>query len=268
LKVELLSDHEFHQIQVWLHRRAGITLSPVKKSLVAARLFNRLKHHKLTNYGDYFLLIMNNDNTEEAQVALDLLTVNDTCFFREPKHFDFLRTNVLPNVRPGEMFRIWSAASSSGEEPFSLAMTLADALHDDPWEIIGSDISSQVLMTARAGYYGLTRARTIPATTFSKYCIAGMGSQESNFRIDQNLRERVHFMQINLNEEIPNIGDFDVVFLRNVMKCFDGETKRYVVARILPFLKPGGHLIVNYSESLDRTYASLKQVANSIYQKI
>src|SRR5690606_24189528 len=133
------------------------------------RLFKRLKHHQLNSYGDYFQLIMSNGATAELQIAIDLLTTNETYFFREPKHFDFIRDSILPQALPAKTFRIWSAASSSGEECYSLAMVLADNLGTTPWEILGSDISTHVLRIANAGHYPLARARTIPQVLLSKY---------------------------------------------------------------------------------------------------
>jgi chemotaxis protein methyltransferase CheR len=136
-----LQDREFEQFREWLYRVAGISLSPAKKALVAGRLFKRLKHLHIDSYGDYFAWIMAPHNAPELQLALDLLTTNETYFFREPKHFEFLERQVLPHVAPGRTFRLWSAASSSGEEPYSLAMTLAEHLGASPWEIVGSAIT-------------------------------------------------------------------------------------------------------------------------------
>ncbi|WP_338477372.1 protein-glutamate O-methyltransferase CheR [Pseudomonas trivialis] len=262
-----LDDREFGQFQSWLYRAAGINLSPAKKALVAGRLFKRLKHYELESYGEYFKLIMSDQRKGELQVALDLLTTNETYFFREPKHFDFLRQQVLPKAAPGKLFRVWSAASSSGEEPYSLAMTLAEGLGTTPWEVIGSDISTQVLAKARSGHYAMERAGTLPQPLLSKYCLKGIGRQEGTFLIDKRLRSRVNFVQVNLNEPLPGLGEFDVIFLRNVMIYFDQQTKSQVVARLLPLLRPGGHFIISHSESLNGVNDTLKLVAPSIYRK-
>jgi chemotaxis protein methyltransferase CheR len=263
-----LRDDEFNQFRTWLHRTAGINLSDAKKVLVAGRLSKRLKHYDLTSYGDYFRLISQSTEAAELQIALDLLTTNETYFFREPKHFDFLRSQVLPKVQAGKIFRLWSAASSSGEEPYSIAMTLADGLSSSTqWEIVASDISTRVLEKARSGHYDMERAHNIPQPMLSKYCLKGTGSQEGTFMIERNLRSRLQFMQINLNTALPKLGEFDVIFLRNVMIYFDMDTKRQVVARMLPFLKPGGYFIVSHSESLNGITDSLKLVSPSIYRK-
>lgn len=262
-----LQDSEFHQFQAWLHRTAGISLSEAKKPLVAGRLFKRLRHYGLENYGDYLRLIMGSDGAAELQVALDMLTTNETYFFREPKHFDFLREKVLPQARSGQPFRVWSAACSSGEEPYSLAMTLADGLGSTPWEIVASDISTQVLARACTGHYPMTRASTLPREQLVKYCLKGVGRQEGTFLVESQLRRRIQFLQVNLNEPLPQIGEFNLVFLRNVMIYLEMETKRQVVARMLPLLKPGGHLIVSHSESLNGVCESLQLIAPSIYRK-
>ncbi|MEE4635731.1 CheR family methyltransferase [Pseudomonas alliivorans] len=262
-----LNDREFGQFQSWLYRAAGINLSPAKKALVAGRLFKRLKHYELKSYGDYFKLIMTDQRHGELQIALDLLTTNETYFFREPKHFDFLRQHVLPLATPGKTFRLWSAASSSGEEAYSLAMTLAEGLGTTPWEIIGSDISTQVLAKARTGHYPMERAGTLAQPLLVKYCLKGTGRQEGTFLIEKSLRNRVNFVQVNLNETLPDLGEFDVIFLRNVMIYFDQETKSKVVARLLPRLKSGGFFIISHSESLNGVNDTLKLVAPSIYRK-
>ncbi len=258
---------EFEQFRAWLHRTAGISLAPSKKALVFSRLSKRLHQRGLSSFGDYFRLIMQATETVELQTALDLLTTNETYFFREPKHFDFLRTQVLPKVQPGRTFRVWCAASSSGEEPYSLAMTLADGLASTPWEIIASDISSRVLVKARHGHYPMERVDNIPKHLLSKYCLKGTGSHEGTLLIERKLRDQVQFMQINLNTALPKIGEFDVVFLRNVMIYFDMDTKREVVARILPLLKPGGYFFVSHSESLNGITDSLNLITPSIYRK-
>jgi chemotaxis protein methyltransferase CheR len=267
MHIAALNDIEFQQFRSWLHLAAGINLPPSKKALVAGRLTKRLKHYNLNSYGDYFRLISHKAEGVELQIALDLLTTNETHFFREPRHFDFLRAQVLPKVRPGKTFRVWSAASSSGEEPYTLAMTLADGLPNTPWEIVASDISTRVLEKARSGHYAMEKARNIPQPLLARHCLKGTGTQVGTFLIEPGLRSRVQFMQINLNAALPKIGEFDIIFLRNVMIYFDMDTKRQVVARMLPLLKSGGFFIVSHSESLNGITDSLKLITPSTYRK-
>ena len=261
-----LHDDEFSRFQRWLHQTAGIELSPAKKALVASRLAKRLCHYELDSYDDYFQLIMN-DRSSELQLALDLLTTNETYFFREPKHFEFLTREVLARFPSERTLRIWSAASSSGEEPYSLAMTLAEKRSTFNWEILASDISSRVLEQATSGRYPIERAHNIPLPFLMKYCLKGVGLQEGIFIIDRKLRDKVQFMQINLNQDLPDIGLFDVIFIRNVMIYFNKETKGQVLQRLVPKLKPGGYLLVSHAESLHGLHHGLQLVSPSIYQK-
>lgn len=262
-----ISDVEFAQFQGLLQRLAGIHLSPAKKALLCGRLGKRLKHHGFASYGEYFRLLTGGQEAGELQVALDLLTTNETYFFREPKHFDFLRERVLPARTPGSPFRVWSAACSSGEEPYSLAMLLADRLGGVPWEIVASDLSTRVLEKARSGLYPMERARNIPQNYLKAYCLKGTGQHEGSLLIERSLRARVNFLQVNLNEPLPRLGEFDLVFLRNVMIYFEPETKRKVVQRLIPALKPGGYLLIGHSETLNGISDGLRPVSPSIYRK-
>ena len=262
-----LNDQEFSQFQKLIYQLAGINLSPVKKALVSGRLAKRLIHYRLDSYGDYFNLLTASHNTAELQVAVDLLTTNETYFFREPKHFDFLRTQILAKHKSGNPFRVWSAACSSGEEPYSIAMVLADHLGDGPWEVVASDICTRVLEKARAGHYPMDRVDGISCEHLSRYCLKGIGSQANTLLVDKKLRSRVNFMQVNLSKTLPTLGVFDLIFLRNVMIYFEQETKRQVVQRMLPLLKPGGHFLIGHSESLNGIADTLHPLAPSIYRK-
>jgi chemotaxis protein methyltransferase CheR len=262
-----ISEREFEAIRAWIRGAAGINLSEQKKALVVGRLASRLRHYGLERYGEYFELLQGGAQPDELQVAVDLLTTNETHFFREPKHFDFLREKILAGHPAGRAFRVWSAASSSGEEPYSIAMTLAEALGDAPWEVIASDLSSRVLARAQTGHYPMARAKSIPRPLLSKYCLKGTGAQEGTFLVDPRLRNRVRFMQVNLVGPLPPLREFDAIFLRNVMIYFGADTKREVISRILPHLARGGHIIVGHSESLNGMSQALESVQPSIYRR-
>jgi chemotaxis protein methyltransferase CheR len=267
LTASTLSDREFEQIRHLLYEQAGISLSPGKKALVIGRLAKRLQAHGLDSFGDYFSLLTDRRHGDELTTAIDLLTTNETYFFREPKHFEFLRQEILPKVRPGRTFRVWSAASSSGEEAYSIAMTLADALEGHPWEVVGSDLSTRVLERARAGVYPMPRAKDIPDPLLKRCCLKGVRSQEGSFAIDPDLRRRVSFLQVNLIEALPQLGEFDLVFLRNVMIYFDHSTKQQVVQRVVSTLRPGGTLFIGHSEALHPLNPALSVVRPSILRK-
>jgi chemotaxis protein methyltransferase CheR len=263
----MLKEKEFAQFRDLIYRIAGISMSPAKKPLVASRLAKRLKHHGLTNYSEYFKMITAANGKAELQMAVDLLTTNETHFFREPKHFDFLRRRVLPERKPGKPLRIWSAACSSGEEPYSIAMLLDEVLGNAPWEIVASDLSGRVLEKARTGHYPMERMPEIPRPYLSNYCLKGTGSQEGTLLIERKLRERVQFLQHNLIEAPPKLGEFDVIFLRNVMIYFDQDTKRQVVSRLLSLLRPGGYFLVGHSETLNSINEEVQLVQPAVYMK-
>jgi chemotaxis protein methyltransferase CheR len=262
-----LSDPEFEFLRKLLYEAAGINLTSEKKALVIGRLTRRIESLGLTSYGDYFRRISGHIDPEERQWAIDALTTNETFFFREPAHFAFLSENILPVVQPGETFRVWSAASSSGEEAYSIAMLLAERLGQRPWEIIGSDLSTKVLDKARRGQYPLERAEKIPQPYLRAYCLKGTGAQEGTFLIDAALRKRVRFQQANLMGPLPKVGLFDVIFLRNVLIYFDLPTKRRVIENLLPFMKPDGYFFSGHSESLTGMVSGLAQVKPAIYRR-
>ena len=262
-----ITDTEFGHFQRFIFDAAGITLSSAKKALVSGRLSKRLQARRLATFTDYFKLLMSGNDAEEVQTAVDLLTTNETYFFREAKHFELLHDLAKSTALAGQPFRIWSAASSTGEEAYSMAMVLADALPGQPWEVVGSDISTRVLQRARNGHYPLERTRHIPPAYLKRFCLKGIDSQAGTLLVDRTLRQRVSFTQVNLNEALPNMGLFDMIFLRNVMIYFNGDTKRQVVARVLGTLKRGGHFCIGHSETLNDISDTLVQVAPSIYRK-
>jgi chemotaxis protein methyltransferase CheR len=163
--------------------------------------------------------------------------------------------------------RIWSGACSSGEEPYSIAMTLDDCLGDQPWELVASDISSRVLEKAKAGHYAMNRIENIPKAYLTRYCLKGVGEQHGTFLVNSHLRSRITFTYVNLNDALPKFEPFDVIFLRNVLIYFDAETKKRVVKKMMPLLKEGGYFIVSHSESLNGIVDGLQVISPSIYRK-
>jgi len=263
----VLQDQEFAQFRDMIYKIAGISMSPAKKQLVSSRLAKRLRHHNFTSYGDYFHFITSAHGKAELQVAVDSLTTNETHFFREPKHFDFLRDRIVPARKPGRGLRIWSAACSSGEEPYSIAMMLDELLGKEPWEVVASDISTHILEKARNGLYPAERIPEVPKHYLTRYCLKGVGEFDGTMLIEQSLRDRVRFIPHNLTETPSKLGEFDVIFLRNVMIYFDQETKRQVVSRLLPLLRPGGYFIIGHSESLNGVTEDVRLVVPAVYRK-
>ena len=265
--VDRISDTEFGQFQRFIFEAAGITLTDAKKALVSGRLAKRLHACQVKSYSEYFRLLTSGESPLEMQTAVDLLTTNETYFFREPKHFQFLKQEITGGALRGPSLRVWSAASSTGEEAYSVAMLLEDCLPGRPWEVVGSDISTRVLDRARAGHYSMQRIGQVPTGYLQRFCLKGHDAQEGTLLVQRALRNKVRFLQVNLNEPLPHLGTFEVIFLRNVLIYFSLETKRKVVARVLNLLKPGGYLLIGHSESLVEVTDAVELLAPAIYRK-
>ncbi len=265
-----INDTEFKRLSSLLYDISGISLSDAKKMLLTGRLSKRLTALGLNNYTQYFKYVTDVAHSDELQFMVDLLTTNETYFFREPQHFDFLKQIAPPAIKQGHKFRVWSAAASVGAEAYTIAMILADKMGEDgAWEILGTDISNSVLEQARHGHYGIAEADKIPPAYLKKYCLKGKGDQTGTFLIDKKLRQHVNFEQLNLNVEgMKKTGDFDVIFLRNVLIYFDIPTKQRVVANLIPCLKNGGYLIVGHSESLNGITDALTQEKPTVYRRL
>lgn len=260
-----IRDEEFQKFARLLYETVGIHLSDRKKIMLSTRLQKRLQHHHLSSFTQYYKLLTSGDAPEEMQVMIDHLTTNETHFFREPAHFRFL--SELLRQEHYDSCRIWCAASSSGEEVYTLAMVLDDCLGEGNWSVLGSDISSRVLQRARQGVYPETDNVSIPDRLLKKYCLRGHGEQEGRFAIDRKLKQQIELRQINLTTNLPMIGQFDIIFIRNVMIYFDQPTKAQVVLRVLKQLRPGGYIITSHSETLHGISPELTMVRPSIYRK-
>lgn len=261
-----LSDSEFQRFRRLIYELAGIHLTEAKKALVSGRLGRRVRHHGLKSFGDYFELVRR-DASNERQIMVDLLTTNETYFFREEKHFRLLAETLLPQYPSGAV-SAWSAACSSGEEAYTLAMVLAEQRGYDRFSVLGTDISTRVLDDARKGIYPLDQARHIPPEYLRRYCLKGVRSQEGRFAIEERLRRHVAFRHFNLNGAWDGLGRFDLIFLRNVMIYFDAQTKQRLVERIANHLEPGGYLFVGHSESLNGMSVRFQTVVPSVYRRV
>lgn len=264
-----ITDQEFDSLRRFFEQASGIRLSDTKRELVCGRLARRLRHLALGSYRDYIAFIAQPGHADERQMAIDLLTTNETHFFREPKHFDRLRGEVQARMQAGLSgpVRIWSAACSTGEEPYSLAMTLAELLGERPWQIVASDLSTKVLADAQRAVYGRQRAEEIPRALALRYVLEGYDECEGLYRIDPALCKRVSFRQINLMEPLPVMESFDFIFLRNVLIYFDVMAKRRIVESVVTRLKPGGLLFIGHSETLGGVTDVVQQVVPTVYRR-
>lgn len=262
-----LSDAEFDSFKNFIFSEAGISITPSKKSLVLGRLGKRVSANKLVSFAEYYNFISGNqpESYSERQAAIDLLTTNETFFFREIRHFDYLRNETLQ--QDISKIRVWSAASSTGEEAYSIAMCLA-AHSQVTWEVVGTDISSRVVEYASKGRYRVTDAAKIPENYLKTFCLKGIGSQNGFMKISSQLRKRVSFVHANLQKNQSSLGMFDLIMLRNVMIYFDKPTKEKVLSNVIKQLKPGGILMIGHAESLQGFVPDeLTMVQTSIYQK-
>ena len=265
-----LGDRELAQISTLVRTKAGITLTPAKRPLIIARLQKRLRALGMTSYTDYLKLLETDASGEELTLFLDALTTNHTYFFREEQHFELLAKTVIPEWRkthPGGTLRMWCAACSSGQEPYTLAMTIADMPTPVPYTMLASDLSTKVLQKASTGVYRMEDVRGLPLDLLRRHFERGVGAQNGLARVSAALRKPITYKQINLLEEGPGGQPFDVIFCRNVMIYFETDVQQRVVAMLERHLAPGGFLFVSHSESLNGVQHGLKWIAPAAYRK-
>lgn len=267
LKQPKVSCKAYQVIRDFIYNEAGIDLGESKQMLVSSRLNKRLRYHQLDSFDQYAELLINNKSIER-QMAIDLLTTNETYFFREAEHFTALKQLALKDHPTERPFRLWSAASSSGEEAYSIAMVLDDFFGERAkWEIFGSDINTFVLEKAKKGLYQCLRIDAIPQDFLRKYCLKGVGEYEGFLLIDKKLQKKISFKQINLTKPLPEVGLFDVVFLRNVLIYFDAKTKEKIIRSLISKLRPKGLLFIGHSESLKSMDLPIDLIRPTTYQK-
>jgi chemotaxis protein methyltransferase CheR len=262
----VLDEAEFTSFRTLFRELVGISLSEQKKALVASRLAPRVRDLGLASYGEYHRILKDPAQRDELQTAIDLITTNETYFFREPEHFRILEAYVKSRRPVPAPFRVWSAASSSGEEAYSIAMVLAGLLGAGAWNVHGTDVSTRVLARARQGLYSMERTSGIPEGLLRAHCLKGQGKQEGMLMMDRPLMDRVTFSHANLVKPIDSLGPFDVAFLRNVLIYFEAPQKRRIVETVVAQLKPGGLLIVGHAESLMGMAHGLTPVRPTVYR--
>ena len=269
-----MRESEFDFIRSIVYERSRISLSPDKRELVSARLGKRLRATNLSSVGDYCRLLQSPGQEAELANLIDAISTNHTFFFRENAHFEFLRQTILPEMQARAakerwpQFRVWSAACSSGEEPYSIAITLADASSNWPWTIEATDISHRVLAKAKAGIYPSDAIERLPKSVVHTHFQRGFGPHDGNHRVKAALRDRVAFQHLNLLHGEPPFAElFHVIFCRNVMIYFDRATQEELIAKLLRRLVPGGFLMVGHAESLTGLKHSLEAVRPAIYRR-
>ncbi len=271
-----ISDAEFQQLREFIYAHTGIALSDHKRALVYARLGRRLRHHGLESFADYYELLTERDvDGHELVEMINCITTNKTDFFREPHHFKFLSDRVFPDIHArgvggGRRIRLWSAGTATGEEAYTLAITVREAFPlTEAWDIriLATDIDTRVLAHAERGEYTDEQAERIPQLLLQRYFFHGEGPNAGHVQVKPRLKEIVRFRRLNLMDDPwPMQGLFDVIFCRNVIIYFDRNTQRRLIERFTRMLRPGGYLMLGHSESLVDGGGALRHMSQSVYQ--
>ena len=264
---------DFRQIAAVVHAEAGIVLSDSKVNLVYSRLAKRLRLIGLRSFRDYCTLIERSDGADERQAMIAAMTTNVTRFFREPHHFDYLKRMVLPSLiqsaRNGRRLRIWSAGCSSGEEPYSIAITLLEEMPDAGEHdvlVLASDIDPNMLERGQRGTYGAHQVDTVPVALRGKWFKAEKTGSDVNYAVDRRVHDLVRFKELNLLGNWPMKGRFDLIFCRNVMIYFDEPTQNDIWRRFADSLHPHGHLFIGHSERISTDKQPFELVAQTTYR--
>ena len=267
VEAPLLKAPVFEKFRRLAYDKFGLNLTPAKQELVAARVGKKLRELKIPSYEAYYDHVVA-DRTGESLIALiDALSTNHTSFLREASHFDFLISSVLPRLKKRASIDIWSAPCSTGEEPYSIAVTFLEHLGMPPrpgLRIRATDISTRALAVAKKGAYSADRLGSMPLPLIKKYFTqTGPGS----FQVLPYIRRLIEFERVNLIEPIRAARSFPIIFCRNVMIYFDKPTQERVVANLSQFIEPGGYLLIGHSESLMGVHHPLEYLLPAIYRK-
>lgn len=272
-----LTQEEFDKLSRFIYKESGIKMPPVKRVMLQSRLQKRLRELNMTSFKEYIDYVFSKEGLNNEIIhMLDVVSTNKTDFFREPVHFDFLTQTVLPlfisdRSKP-RTIKVWSAGCSSGEEPYTLAIVLADFAEKNPgfdFSIIGTDISTQILQKAVDAVYKEDRVSNIPYDTKKKYFLKSKDRTNPTVKVASNLRSKVRFGRLNFMDTFYDIPEtFDVVFCRNVLIYFDRETQEKVIQRLCEKLRPDGYFFLGHSESIMNMNVPLKQVKPTIFIKV
>lgn len=267
------TDQDFDFIRTMVKKQTGIALSDHKRELVYGRLSKRLRGLGLNTFADYCRIVEAQTETEIGEL-INAITTNLTSFFRENHHFEYLTETLIPELLRRNALtrriRIWSAGCSTGEEPYSLAITFKESLPiNQGWDvkILATDVDSNVLAKAAAGIYTLTQVNGIAAIRMRRWFQKGHGANAGRVRINNTLQEMVTFLPLNLMQDWPMKGLFDVIFCRNVVIYFDKPTQKILFDRYADVLAEDGHLFIGHSESLFNVSSRFKLIGRTIYRK-
>jgi chemotaxis protein methyltransferase CheR len=266
-----LSDRDLATIVGLVYEKSGITLHAGKRALVTARLQKRLRHVGAVTFRDYVKWVQTDSSGDELTAMIDAITTNHTAFFREPQHFEFLSKVVLPPLLARGMPILgWSSACSTGEEPYTIAMTALERFGEEAarsLRLLASDLSTQALARARAGLYKCEKTAVMPRHLVLKYFTKGSGPSADLLQVTSPLKRMVEFRQLNLLKPAPAGPPFDFIFCRNVMIYFDRLVQQRVLEELESRLAPGGYLFTSHSESLNGIRHGLDWVVPAVYRR-
>jgi chemotaxis protein methyltransferase CheR len=268
--VPVLKDIEFEKISKLAYEHFGLDLHQGKQGLVTARLGKMLRELGMKSFQQYYDHVKGDSTGAAMSRMVDYLTTNHTSFFRESRHFDFLRNIIYPALRTRPRIDIWSAACSSGEEPYSIAMSLVEEAGAEALakvRIKATDISTRVLEKATRGVYPAERFEGIPRPLLQRYLLRGQNAAADCFRFKNEIRSMIEFGHLNLMGKLPEGYRCPVIFLRNVMIYFDKPTQQNLVHRLSQHLEDGGYLLIGHSESLNNISHGLDYVSPATYRK-
>lgn len=264
-----LTEKQFKKVSHIIYSLCGICLKEGKEALVRARLMKRLRALGMENFDVYLKFIESDKGIQELSFMVDAITTNKTSFFREPAHFNYLRDKILPGLNSRRL-RFWTAACSSGEEPFSLAILLKENIPDIDFKdvkILATDISTRMLERAHRAVYDEETLQEIPPQLLQKYFTRVQNESYRTYQVRNNIREMVRVARLNLMDTWPMKGLFNVIFCRNVMIYFDRSTQQKLINRFWNFLEQGGYLFVGHSEGLSAISHKFHYVRPAIYRK-
>jgi len=263
---------DFDFLRKMSNEHSGILVPDDKFDMFYSRLSKRLRMHGLNDFKEYCLYLKNNPETEFTEF-INAVTTNLTSFFREKHHFEYLKSTVIPAIlkknAAKKTIRVWSAGCSTGEEPYSIAMTLLENVPSN-WEIkiLATDLDTNVLQTAATGIYTNDRVAGLPADVLKRWFKKGKGQHAVKVKMNPDLREIIRFKQLNLMKEWPMKSYFDFIFCRNVLIYFDRETKERLAQRYSSLLSTSSHLFIGHSESLNNLDTGFELIGNTIYKKV
>jgi chemotaxis protein methyltransferase CheR len=275
----VMTSDDFKRLSSFIYKEYGIKMPEIKKTMLQSRLHKRLRELNMTNYKEYVEYLFSKEGQQSEVIhMIDMVSTNKTDFFREPVHFDFLHSDILPEIvmgdKPNRAVKIWSAGCSSGEEPYTIAISMSEFSLLNPgtsfdFSILATDISTRVLRSAVDGIYKEPRVEMLPITLKKRYLLKSKDRTSPTVRIIPELRRRITFQRLNFMDSHYSVPDnFDIIFCRNVLIYFDRDTQERVINKLCTKLKPNGIFFLGHSESITNFDVPLRQLRPTIFRKV